>query len=64
MESVYEKVLIHEWKKEGAKGECQVIIPFQWDKILPENGSGADLIVREKVLVDITSVQSISPVHS
>jgi GxxExxY protein len=64
LESIYEKVLIHELEKVGLYVESQVFIPFEWDKIRFENGFRADLIVEKSVIVEIKSVQVIAPVHS
>ncbi|UZD22257.1 GxxExxY protein [Algoriphagus halophytocola] len=64
LESIYERVLIHELKKSGLKVASQVFIPFKWDNITFENGYRADLIVEEKVIVEIKSVQVLAPVHA
>lgn len=64
LESIYERVLFHELKKSGMKVSSQVFIPFKWDDITFENGFRADLIVDEKVIVEIKSVQVIAPVHA
>lgn len=50
LESIYEKVLIHELEKVGLDVESQVFIPFEWDKIRFENGFRADLIVEKGLL--------------
>ena len=36
---------------------------FNWDDIKFENGFRIDLIVAEKVIIEIKSVQVIAPVH-
>jgi len=36
---------------------------FNWDDIKFENGFRADLIVAEKAIIEIKSVQVIAPVH-
>ncbi|MFT4856732.1 MAG: GxxExxY protein [Algoriphagus sp.] len=41
-----------------------MFIPFNWDEIIFENGFRADLIVANKVIVEIKSVQILAPVHS
>ncbi|TXE12383.1 GxxExxY protein [Algoriphagus aquimarinus] len=64
LESIYERVLFHELKKSGLNVASQVFIPFKWDDITFENGFRADLIVDDKVIVEIKSVQIIAPVHS
>lgn len=64
LESVYERILILELEKSGASVQSQKFIPFTWDGHTFENGFRADLIVNEKVIVEIKSVQIIAPVHS
>ncbi|MCS5491933.1 GxxExxY protein [Algoriphagus limi] len=64
LESIYEKVLIHELKKSSLKVESQVPISFEWDGIVFEKGFRADLIVNNKVIVEIKSVQLLAPVHA
>ncbi len=51
-------------KKAGLLVANQVFIPFNWDEIIFENGFRADLIVANKVIVEIKSVQILAPVHS
>jgi GxxExxY protein len=46
------------------KVSSQVFIPFKWHDITFENGFKADLIIDEKVIVEIKSVQVIAPVHA
>ena len=64
LESIYEIVLSYELKKSWLKVANQVFIPFKWDDITFENGFRADLIVNDKVIIEIKSVQIIAPVHS
>ncbi len=62
-ESVYEKILFIELEKAGLKVFSQVTIPVIWDNIQIDQGFRADLIVNYKVIVEIKSVEAISPVH-
>lgn len=64
LESIYERVLSLELKKAGLQVTNQMFIPFNWDEIIFENGFRADLIVANKVIVEIKSVQALAPVHS
>ncbi|TFV92143.1 GxxExxY protein [Algoriphagus kandeliae] len=64
LESIYEKVLIHELKKLNLTVESQIPISFEWDGIVFEKGFRADLIVNNKVIVEIKSVQLLAPVHA
>jgi len=62
-ESVYEKILVIELEKAGLKVFSQVTIPVIWDNIQIDQGFRADLIVNYKVIIEIKSVEAISPVH-
>lgn len=62
-ESVYEEILSYELKKEGLNIERQKTIPVIWKEVKMEQGFRADLIINEKVLIEIKSIESIAPVH-
>ncbi len=62
-ESVYEEILEHELINRGLKIKRQQAIPVVWDDIKFDHGFRADLIVENKVIIEIKSVESIAPVH-
>ncbi len=62
-ESVYEEILEHELINRGLKVKCQQAIPVIWDNIKFDHGFRADLIVEDKVIIEIKSVETIVPVH-
>ncbi len=55
LESVYEVVLAHRLNKRGLKTERQVKIPIEFEGIVFDEGFRADLIVKEKVIVELKS---------
>lgn len=63
LESVYEAILYHELTKKGLKVERQKPIPVVWDDIHLDIGFRSDLIVENKVIIEIKSVEKISNVH-
>ena len=63
LESVYEKILHYELTKKGLAVECQKDISLVWDRTNVGIGFRADLIVEEKVIVELKAVQSIDPIH-
>jgi GxxExxY protein len=63
LESVYEAVLAHELEKRGCKVVRQQAIPVIYETVQLEVGFRADLIVNNKVVIEIKSVEAISPVH-
>jgi GxxExxY protein len=62
LESVYEIVLAHELKKRGLIVVRQLAIPIVWDNLRFDEGYRADLMVENKVLVELRSKEKIIPV--
>jgi len=62
-ESVYEAVIAYELDQCGLRVDRQKPIPVTWNGVRLDQGFRADLIVDEKVIVEIKSVEAISPVH-
>jgi GxxExxY protein len=63
LESVYEATLAHELEKQGIKILRQQALPVVYETIRMEIGFRADLIVGDKVIVEIKSIEAVSPVH-
>ena len=63
LESVYEAILSHELTKQGLKIERQKPIPVIWDDIYLDIGFRSDIIVENKVIIEIKSVEQISNVY-
>lgn len=64
LESVYEIVLSKEIQKRGLQVERQKAISFEYEGILFDEGFRIDLLVDGKVIVEIKSVEKLTPVHS
>jgi GxxExxY protein len=62
-ESVYEEVLFFELTQVGFKVERQKPITVVWKTLKMEVGFRADLIIEDKVIVELKSIESIAPVH-
>jgi GxxExxY protein len=62
-ESVYEEILTYELIKKNLIVSRQQMVPVIWQNIKMDHGFRADLIVENKVLVEIKSVETIAPVH-
>ncbi len=41
----------------------QVAIPVVWNELQLEQGFRADVIVEEKVIIEIKSIEAIAPIH-
>jgi len=63
LESVYETVLAYELKRRVLKVERQVPVAIVYDNIKFDEGFRADLIVEDKVIVELKSVENVIPVH-
>ncbi|MBV9989618.1 MAG: GxxExxY protein [Chitinophagaceae bacterium] len=62
-ESVYEEVLIHELTKRAFVVKRQVPIPVVYDYIKFGIGFRLDLLVNDRVVVEIKSVEAVAPIH-
>ncbi|RZS96329.1 GxxExxY protein [Cecembia calidifontis] len=62
LEKIYEVCLAHELRKAGLDVERQVIIPIQYDGIQIDEGLRLDLLVEDKVIIEIKSVEQVNPV--
>ena len=63
LESAYEAVLGYELEKRGLGISRQQTIPIIYQGMRIETGFRADLVVEDKVIVEIKSVETILPVH-
>jgi GxxExxY protein len=63
LESVYEVVLAFDLERRGLRTLRQQVVPIVYQSRRIEMGFRADLIVEDKVIVEIKSVEAIAPVH-
>lgn len=63
LESVYEEVMFYELNAYGFKVERQKAIPVVWANLKMPLGFRADLIINNKVIIELKSVEAIAPVH-
>ncbi len=63
LESVYEEILYYELIDQGFKVERQKAVPLIWKDLKMEIGFRSDLIVENKVIIELKSVEIIAPVH-
>lgn len=62
-ESVYEECLFYELKKAGLKVEKQKTLPIVYEELKIENAFRLDLIVEDKLILEIKTVEFISEVY-
>jgi len=63
LESAYESCLIYEFEKQGIPARRQVVIPVRYDDLTIDNGYRIDLLLGERVVVELKAVEAILPVH-
>ena len=63
LESVYEEILFYKIKNAGLNVTRQQGIPVNYESIKMDIGFRADLIVENKIIIEIKSVEAIAPVH-
>jgi len=63
LESVYETVLAHDLETRGLRVKRQVPIPIELRGIVFDEGFRADIIVEDKVLLELKSVEKITKAH-
>jgi GxxExxY protein len=61
LEKFYEACLCHELQKAGFNVARQVCVPLRYDEIVLEDGLRIDLLVADKVIVEVKSVDSMIP---
>jgi GxxExxY protein len=62
LEKVYEFCLTHELRKIGLLVARQIDIPIQYDGIVFDEGLRLDLLVDDKVIIEIKAVDQVNPV--
>lgn len=63
LESAYEECMFYELKKTNLKVEKQKALPLVYDEVRLEVGYRLDLMIEDKFIVEIKSVESLNDVH-
>ena len=63
LESVYQIALVHELEKRGLDVVVEKVIPVIYDGVMISDGFRADLIIEDKVIIELKSVEKTLPVH-
>ena len=63
LEKVYEKVLAYELENNGLKVETQVPMTIKYKDLFIESSFIADIIVENKVIIEVKAVNEISNIH-
>jgi len=63
LESAYERCLAHELAAAGIEFETQKMVPVTYKGLELECGYRADMVVAGQILVELKSVEAVTPVH-
>ena len=63
LESVYENALTYDLKQLGLNVKQQVPMPFIYKEVKQEVGYRIDLMINNKVIIEIKAVETLLPVH-
>ena len=63
LEGAYELCLAHELTRSGLLVRRQVSIPIRYDDLTIDNGYRIDLLVHERVVVELKALETVLPVH-
>ncbi len=64
LESAYEECLYYELKKKGLNVGKQIPIPLVYEEVELDCVYRLDLIVENKVIIEVKSVESLKPIHA
>jgi GxxExxY protein len=64
LESVYEALLAERLRRSGCVVERQKVLPIVFDGLTLREGFRVDLLVDEKLIIEVKSVERLAPVHS
>ncbi|QIK53828.1 GxxExxY protein [Dysgonomonas sp. HDW5A] len=62
-ESAYEECLYYELCKQGIKVEKQKVLPLIYEDVILEAGYRIDLIVEDKLIIEIKAVKELTDIH-
>src|SRR5699024_8840290 len=63
LERVYEDALVWEMKQQGLEVVRQAAIDVRYKELEIVNGYYADIIVEDKIIIELKAVENILPVH-
>jgi len=63
LESAYQSALRHDLQSAGLEVRNQVPLPFNYKDVRLDVGYRIDLIVNDKVLIEVKAIEDLAPVH-
>jgi GxxExxY protein len=63
LESVYENALVYDLREAGFDVKQQVAVPVIYKEVKMEVGFRIDLLINDKIIIELKSVEKLQPVH-
>jgi GxxExxY protein len=63
LESVYQKCLTYELKKQGHVVKCELPMPVLYDNVKIDAGFRVDMLIDSQVIVENKTVEELAPIH-
>lgn len=63
LESTYENALAYDLRESGFEVLQQVAMPFVYKEVKMDVGYRLDLVVENKIIIEVKSVENLAPVH-
>jgi GxxExxY protein len=63
LESAYAVCLAYELRKQRLSIREQVLIPIRYEELTIDNGYRLDLLVNDRVVIELKAIETILPVH-
>jgi GxxExxY protein len=63
LESVYEAALVHDLLEQGLFVQHQLAVPMVYKDVKMEVGFRLDLLVENKLVVEVKSIETLAPLH-
>ena len=64
LESSYEACLLYDLREMGLKVSAQVVLPIEYKEVKLNAGYRIDLLVENKVIVELKSVEALADIHT
>ena len=63
LESAYESCLAYELERQKMAARRRVLLPMRYGDLTVDNGYRIDLLIRDRVVIELKAVVAILPVH-
>lgn len=63
LESAYQAMLVYELQKRGLRIAAEVPMPLRYEGVILDTAYRADIIVEEKLIIELKSVELVLDVH-